>query len=715
MDGVNNLWHIDPEVYRRAKEALKTEDFYSKTKKAPYILIEGGEIDKRRVLDLYERRKVPGYEVSKVEVIFNKTLVKGFEAKIQLLEQRHESAVHAPQWKTETKEKQQKEVRERVDYTLHTEVEKYAVATRHVNILPMFHGTNPKLFDSIFRIGFDILASKDSTDAGYFGRGLYNTSYAEYAWRVYSTGGLVLNWVAFYSAFPVIKEDMKTLMGSAKYGNYDAHYALVKPMNPSNPKEKVYIPVGLKDKATYDELVVFESTQVLPRYVVTLGAVGLKLQEVAPKPNKKSLLQAMSEYLKKPQHALKEPLQKKMDEIKGVAEEQPELTKEEEWLQDQIQTIMANEEDPDQGIPQVLKEQMANVLKIANPANPVAKLPAQKLPAHPPTPLSPAPQSPAPLPSPLSPSPEKNVLKIASPTNPVLAAPPPKQEVKEVSLESLYQQGKHLLQDNRNEEAFPILLKAADRGHAASQYLVGQFYKLKKDFAHAISYSQKAAAQHHPDALDYIGHCYLNGYSLPEDPVKAVACFKEAAKLGNVSSMDYVIRLCPEDPNIPKYVKQLADGGHGDSQWKMCLQAKAARNYPEAFAYGLKAADNGIAEAQDYVCHCFRNGLSTDKDPAKAIFYGTKAAEQGNLSSIEYLGIFALEGYGGAPKDDQIAYKHFLKAADLGRPLSQYYVGIFSRDGRGTDKNPARARKYLEAAKAQGHAGAEEALKNIQD
>jgi hypothetical protein len=50
-------------------------------------------------------------------------------------------------------------------------------------------------------------ANLASTDAGFFGKGLYSAHEAAYAHRVYSKGALIVNWVAIGSAYPVMAGD----------------------------------------------------------------------------------------------------------------------------------------------------------------------------------------------------------------------------------------------------------------------------------------------------------------------------------------------------------------------------------------------------------------------------------------------------------------------------------------------------------------------------
>ncbi len=120
------------------------------------------------------------------------------------------------------------------------------------------------------------LANLALTDAGYFGKGVYGTPDAEYAWRVYSKRGgmLLFCCFSFYSAYPVVGvRDMRKLEGQPNYGNYDAHVVPVVPRDPQNPNEADYYPAeaGGAPLSTYMELVVFESSQILPRFIVEVA------------------------------------------------------------------------------------------------------------------------------------------------------------------------------------------------------------------------------------------------------------------------------------------------------------------------------------------------------------------------------------------------------------------------------------------------------------
>jgi hypothetical protein len=54
---------------------------------------------------------------------------------------------------------------------------------------------------------------------------------------VYSSGILLINWVAVFSVFPVISQDMEQFVGGGNYQNYDAHFVPV--FSSHHPNSKV--------------------------------------------------------------------------------------------------------------------------------------------------------------------------------------------------------------------------------------------------------------------------------------------------------------------------------------------------------------------------------------------------------------------------------------------------------------------------------------------
>src|SRR5256885_6094680 len=119
-----------------------------------------------------------------------------------MLQERHGKDAFSPKFSQETANEEEKIWRERIHQRFEELTDPYNDSDYpHVKLLPMWHGTNPTVMDSILKTGYSNLAT---TDPGFFGKGIYSTCEAEYAYRVYSQGALILNWVSAYSAYPVI-------------------------------------------------------------------------------------------------------------------------------------------------------------------------------------------------------------------------------------------------------------------------------------------------------------------------------------------------------------------------------------------------------------------------------------------------------------------------------------------------------------------------------
>jgi SidE phosphodiesterase (PDE) domain/Poly(ADP-ribose) polymerase catalytic domain len=250
-------WHFSAHLLAQANKAEKENGF---------ALLPAGVEDIGKLLQLYFLCPVPGYDVRRVEIIYSRNQSQIFERRMQVLNTRAEpasAAAFAPKWSTE------------YDACWRAEVDiicRSMAAPYHdpdfpnIKLLPMWHGTKDDVLESVLRAGYACLAK---TDVGFFGQGVYFTREAEYAYRVYSQGALILNEVAFYSAYPTIDGDMAKLMGKASYQNYDAHFVPVVPAS-NKPNEVNYFPAKPNQKHTYTELVVFDPNQCLPRYLVQL-------------------------------------------------------------------------------------------------------------------------------------------------------------------------------------------------------------------------------------------------------------------------------------------------------------------------------------------------------------------------------------------------------------------------------------------------------------
>jgi hypothetical protein len=179
-----------------------------------------------------------------------------FEGQVEVLKNRSTKEQFQPSWDQESNPTLRKQVMDRFQ----TIVRKQGSFVDGCSILPIFHGTKREAIKSIIENGF---APLQSTDEGYFGtfsffffffsncnrtnfvegKGLYFTPSPDYASIYCRDSVMIMGWAAVGNVFPVIKSDMEKLMGKSNYKNYDTHYAPVKPIDPSDPRCVVFLPI----------------------------------------------------------------------------------------------------------------------------------------------------------------------------------------------------------------------------------------------------------------------------------------------------------------------------------------------------------------------------------------------------------------------------------------------------------------------------------------
>jgi len=131
------------------------------------------------------------------------------------------------------------------------------------------HGTDLEIAWGIATNGFAALAT---IDAGYYGKGIYFTSYAEYTIPYCcskATPCLIICLMLPGNPYPVTEHPMespKTFMGKPTMSGYQSHYVVTTPSG--MPVEDFGSP------SQYDELVIGQEAQVVPLFIVKV--VGMK-------------------------------------------------------------------------------------------------------------------------------------------------------------------------------------------------------------------------------------------------------------------------------------------------------------------------------------------------------------------------------------------------------------------------------------------------------
>lgn len=74
----------------------------------------------------------------------------------------------------------------------------------------------------------------------------------------------------------------------------------------------------------------------------------------------------------------------------------------------------------------------------------------------------------------------------------------------------------------------------ADAGDAEAQDDIGQLFLAAEKPKSAVYWFQLAAHKNHPDAMQWLGHCYINGRGVPQDENLGIMWIAKAAALGHV-------------------------------------------------------------------------------------------------------------------------------------------------------------------------------------
>jgi len=101
------------------------------------------------------------------------------------------------------------------------------------------------------------------------------------------------------------------------------------------------------------------------------------------------------------------------------------------------------------------------------------------------------------------------------------------------------------------------------------------------------------------------------------------------------------------------------------------VEAYDRGDYATALWLFLPLANQGNADAQNYLGFMYANGRGVSPNDAEAIKWWRRAADQGNADAQLKLAIF----FGYAAHNDAEALKWWLKAADRGRVIAQRMLG----------------------------------------
>ena len=134
-------------------------------------------------------------------------------------------------------------------------------------------------------------------------------------------------------------------------------------------------------------------------------------------------------------------------------------------------------------------------------------------------------------------------------------------------------------------------------------------------------------------------------------------------------------------------------------------------DYGEAVKWYRLAADQGYADAQSHLGDCYYQGNGVTQDYDEAVKWYRLAAEQENASAQSMLGVCYYNG-DGVPQDYEEAVKWFRLAADQGLASAQDNLGVCYWNGEGVPQDYTEAVKWFRLVADQGYASAQNDLGN---
>jgi len=211
--------------------------------------------------------------IKKITAVYNPTLVTNFIGQYKIMTTRSTNPIFTKQpWL----QQEGKEIKQWV-YKQYVDFYKRFSWNDHIRvpIVPMLHGTDGGIAEKICETGF---ASLSSLDAGYFGKGIYFTSYGMYTLPYIASRNnpaLILSYTLPGNVFPVTEDHQgpKSLVGAAIKNGYSSHFIV------TNGKGSALDHV--QNDEIYDEMVIPQESQITPAFIFLISNQNIRELAIA--------------------------------------------------------------------------------------------------------------------------------------------------------------------------------------------------------------------------------------------------------------------------------------------------------------------------------------------------------------------------------------------------------------------------------------------------
>lgn len=211
------------------------------------------------------------------------------------------------------------------------------------------------------------------------------------------------------------------------------------------------------------------------------------------------------------------------------------------------------------------------------------------------------------------------------------------------------------------------LRRSAQGGNSYAQLILGNCYAegkgVKADPRQAVHWWRKAAQAGNSEAQSRLGKAYLEGTGVAHNDKRAIKWLEQAAENGNphaqylIGKMYHEGYIVVQDQTLAKdWLSRAAANGHTGAINLLALIntfVKSTTMVSRASYADLKEkAERGDPKAQYELGLRYKSGaLDVTADPVKAMYWLTRAAENGNLLAMKVLADIYAEGLPGIKKD----------------------------------------------------------------
>ena len=172
------------------------------------------------------------------------------------------------------------------------------------------------------------------------------------------------------------------------------------------------------------------------------------------------------------------------------------------------------------------------------------------------------------------------------------------------------------------------------------------------------------------------------------------------------------------DVTFSDSILKAAEQGIAEAQYRLgyCYEygKGVEKSLTEAVKWYRKAADNGYPNAKYVLGNCYKYGKGVEKSLTEAVKWYHKAANDGDIAGQLALGNCYKYGKGVEQSFTEAA-KWFRKGATQGYDYAQYELGKCYRDGKGVQQSYKEAEKWFRKAADQGFSLAQKLLKDKVD